>query len=1053
MPRRQPQLAKLTRPRLHGAVARERLLELLDSAREHPIIWVYGPPGAGKTTLVASYIEQASSPAIWYQLDGSDADPATFFYYLAQAVIPFASPRRRPLPLLTPEYLSDLEGFSRRFFRNAFASLAPGSLLALDNYHEIAADSSLHRALNAAFGEVPESANVIVISRAQPPNVFARLQVADALAIVGWEQLQLSEEETAAIVAHRQINDPRLAASIHVQAGGWVAGVRLLLERLEPGVAVATLNRCEAPEVTFDYFAAEIFDRAPESLRQLLLKTAFLPRFTAAIAAAVSGDPHAGRQLEELYRRRLFIDRRVSHELTYQYHDLFRAFLLARAEQTLSPEEAAALSASAAELLLAAGLREDAFALFVRAQDWGRAEKVFVDSARSMIAQGRWQTLEDWSAVLPSERIARNPWVRYWLGRSKTFVDAGAARAMLEEAYQSFLDSADGIGQLLACAAIMDALYFEIRDFKAFHYWLEQLTRLLQAQTQPLDVDDDLWVHAMLMAAAGSCSPGNLTLPASIARVKELLPHCRDVNLKVIVANMLHYSGAHRLDAEAVAIATREAHPLLTSHELSADRSALYHLAEENSHLVFGRGREALACCDRADDVIERHGLAGRIPLAGLWRGFCELRGGDLQAAEASIARSEGALAGDQGFAGLILDHLKALVSFARGEREKAMALSLAALRRCEERALMPAQLIIHRLGVARMLIEGGRADQGREVLAAIESQREFIVAWHLAGTVALLKGWAAHKRGDESLRDTYLSKAMRLARDERERHRMCQSWYRLALEELVPIALVRAIETDTACGLIRDCHLSPPPHMPESWLWPVRVHTFGRFEVLVDDKLLEFGRKAPKRTIALLKAIIALGGRDVPEQCLCDALWPDLEGDAAREALAAALHRLRRLLGASDVIRQVEGTLSLNDQRCFVDAWAFEIGIERPGEERAALELYRGGFLEGDGEAPWSASMRERLRGRFVRALETIARELETVSQYEEAIDLYLRGIDADNLVEPFYQGLMRSYQKLGRGGEGISAYRRLRQTLSVTLGLQPGFESQRLFEELRRQ
>ena len=74
MARKALQLAKLTRPRLHKAVARERLFKLLDEAREHkPAICGVGPPGAGKTTLVASWLDARSINGIWYQVDPGDA--------------------------------------------------------------------------------------------------------------------------------------------------------------------------------------------------------------------------------------------------------------------------------------------------------------------------------------------------------------------------------------------------------------------------------------------------------------------------------------------------------------------------------------------------------------------------------------------------------------------------------------------------------------------------------------------------------------------------------------------------------------------------------------------------------------------------------------------------------------------------------------------------------------------------------------------------------------------------------------------------------------------
>ncbi|HUF22481.1 MAG TPA: hypothetical protein VMP00_17225 [Burkholderiales bacterium] len=70
MARKAPQLAKLTRPRLHRALARERLFGLLDEAHQHkPATCVVGPPGAGKTTLVASWLDARGIKGIWYQVD------------------------------------------------------------------------------------------------------------------------------------------------------------------------------------------------------------------------------------------------------------------------------------------------------------------------------------------------------------------------------------------------------------------------------------------------------------------------------------------------------------------------------------------------------------------------------------------------------------------------------------------------------------------------------------------------------------------------------------------------------------------------------------------------------------------------------------------------------------------------------------------------------------------------------------------------------------------------------------------------------------------------
>ena len=193
-------LAKLTRPKVHRALPRERLFKRMDESLEQPLLWIVAPGGSGKTTLVASYLDARKLQSVWYQLDPGDADVATFFYYLAQSIPQSRNKRaQQPLPLLTAEHQADLPGYYRHFFRAFFARLTAPAVLALDNYHEIPQASPLHGALEHAVQEAPEGINIVVMSRSQPPRTLVRLKSAERLDTLDWPQLRMTLEETREI--------------------------------------------------------------------------------------------------------------------------------------------------------------------------------------------------------------------------------------------------------------------------------------------------------------------------------------------------------------------------------------------------------------------------------------------------------------------------------------------------------------------------------------------------------------------------------------------------------------------------------------------------------------------------------------------------------------------------------------------------------------------------------------------------------------------------------------------------------------------------------------
>ena len=77
---------KFTRPRHAGALLRHRLFKAMDAARRHPAVWVAGPPGSGKTTMVSTWLAERGLDSLWYRVHQEDGDPATFFHYFGRAV-------------------------------------------------------------------------------------------------------------------------------------------------------------------------------------------------------------------------------------------------------------------------------------------------------------------------------------------------------------------------------------------------------------------------------------------------------------------------------------------------------------------------------------------------------------------------------------------------------------------------------------------------------------------------------------------------------------------------------------------------------------------------------------------------------------------------------------------------------------------------------------------------------------------------------------------------------------------------------------------------------
>jgi ATP/maltotriose-dependent transcriptional regulator MalT/DNA-binding SARP family transcriptional activator len=1044
-----PALAKLTRPQLHRALFRQALFGSIDEARSHPMVWISGPPGAGKSTLLASYVGARKCRPVWYHVDSGDDDVATFFYYLVQAV-PSRGRGSPALPLLTPEHRADLRGFCRRFFR-LFFQRAP--MLVLDNYHELAPHSAVHDALDIAVDEVPSGCNIIAISRGGLPRQFLRHQLAERLAALDSQALRMSLDEARAIAAARYTIDDATVCRIHALSEGWAAGIALSLQRAaQPGTARSSTGELDGLHDFFRFFAQQLLDALEEPLQAFLAVTSLLPTMTAGMADRLTGRDDSSTVLEDLYRRGLFTDRRSTQPPSYQYHDLFREFLARRHENGTDPATLAVRLRVAGGLLEEAGQADHAIRVYLRAGDWPAARQAILASAASLLIQGRNASLKEWIAAMPAEMVAADPALSFWAGLSILRVNPVAARQSLDTAYRTFEAAQDTVGQTLACTGVIRSYMYEFADMRPLDPWIAALLRLLGTKPRLPSIAAELHVNSALLFALSFRRPERRELEECIRRNLALIESDAPEDDAAMACGVLL---VHLFSIGDISLARRvvaRLQALFAGGRVLPITRALGEIQIGRFHFEECDLSAAERAAERALGIASEYAIA--LPVVTVYArvglAFCALARNDLNTAEEQRKLLEVLWVPSRRMDDFANSRLQLMIASRRGRWDAALAVAQRQIASAGECGAYWYE-ISARVQCALLCAELGRAADFEEAIAPLRSILRGTAYEHLAYQVDLAEAYFALQNGDRASCEAKLQTALLNSR--MDEAKVIPRAHPGLLPKLFAEALDHGIEVEYVREMIRAMRLRPPSGDVTNWPWPLRVYTLGRFEVLREELALEYSRKTPKKTLALLKALIAFGGKGVREQLLLDTFWSDEEGDVAAKSLGAAVQRLRTLLGDGEAVVHQGGALSLDSTRLWVDAWAFESLLARPGPVDAAelLRLYRGAFLAEDEGEPWSVTMRERLRGRFIHAVSEAGRRLEQEGRAQEAIDCYLRGLDTDPIIEHFYQGLMRCYATLDRRSEALAAYQRMKRLLSISLGVKPSSQSERLFQDLR--
>ena len=292
-------------------------------------------------------------------------------------------------------------------------------ILIIDDLHELTSPDALAQ-LTRLLTNLPGDVHAVLATRRDLRLRLHRLRLAGELAEIRAADLRFSERETRELLDASGIALSEAgAALLHQRTEGWAAGLRLaaisLADHPDPERFVAEFSGSD--RTVAEYLIAEMLERQPDDVKDLLLRTSLLDRVNGELADLLTGRPGSERILLELEDANAFVVSLDPERTWFRYHHLFADLLRLELRRAL-PEEVPALHRQAAEWFIQHGQVVDAIRHTQAAGDWPDAARLLADHSFSLTLDGQAQTIQALLQAFPPGRGHTPSWP--WCARELT---------------------------------------------------------------------------------------------------------------------------------------------------------------------------------------------------------------------------------------------------------------------------------------------------------------------------------------------------------------------------------------------------------------------------------------------------------------------------------------------------------------------------------------------------------------------------------------------------------------------------------------------------------
>lgn len=1046
---------KLLPPTLKEKVInRPRILNLLDQNLNRKLILIVTDAGYGKTTLLTQYIKEHNLSAVYYSLDSKDSGLLIFFSYLIRGlerIDPNLVTQIKSLFQGGGQIIQHYELFMGSLINEIMNKTQKEIYIILDDYHNLAEDSLVHKALNYFIDHVPDKIRVIISSRVIPPlGNLAKWRAKQNLFEIYRDGLRFTEDEIKELFSafYDKTLTHEAIKMVSDKTDGWITGIQLILystikDRIIIEQSINEYNQTRQP--LFDYFTKEIFEAESPAIQDFLKRSSIMEIMSPADCNHILRIRNARALLQKIENRNLFLSAVGKGE--YKYHPLFREFLNRRLEEEKGSRELHERAARYYETM-------DEWELVVEhclaAANYQRAAEIVFLKADSMLDQARHDLLNEWLRRMPESFFLQYPRLVILQGRllqEKGFPTK--ANELFNQAEKILRKS--GINKKKNLAAWIETLYERGNLFMSEGHYREALKYLKKAlQACPASAKkfrgDILNLTGLVWDGLGNLRKSRLYLLRAKKLMDKLKVHCSLLAVECNLTLLLEKQGEAKI--------LHEMHkPLL--EKLRADycwRTGYIFINAALNALEMGNEEWAENCLNEGLNLCQIYHDPKTI--AGIYMGL-----GALSIAQENWERA-------RNYLDIAVDAYQKIgwpkktlnLCFSRFYRFQQdydnMKKILKTVPDNSERELAP---IAISLGIENALYEmaQGNLDKAREIIKrALNLTR--VAGWKKEEFLSLLADAelsALEHRDKEALRK--IDQALALAKIKGYDGLLkCELRYRPKLWNLV----LRLPGYKSYAASLRMTPQAPV----------IQVRLLGGLSVR-DDKGRPISVKWPsEKTRSLFTYMVIHREMPVHRELLLEQIWPGMEPARANVNFRNTATRLRQaLLYALDgqVNKDEIFTFKhkkyqlLSGVRIKVDTEEFDRIVKEAGSIEApdqkvkhitmALELYKGDFLPENYDS-WTDIHRQRLKENFLNNLHWLAGYAARVGDNDGCISACEKYLAHEPFSEEISRLCMQVLVRLGRLGAVKNRYEQLKRALRQVLRSAPSKETREFYKSL---